>query len=357
MYQIFAGDKIVYSPGGISARFAALSPKYAQELNKAGQVSFTVIPGNQCYDSLQRLTTPVTVYRDGEAVFYGRVYAVEQTFYKDKAVICEGALAFLNDVIIRPFEFRNQSSTCVKKYLDYILDRYNAGCGNEDWKKIYTGRVTVTESNNNLYRTKDGYNPALSVLMDHTINSTLGGYLSTRRSGDKTYLDYTAEPGGQSSQRVMYGRNLLDLKEAISAEGLYTVLIPIGKDGLTIESVNGGKDYIESAEGIAAHGRIWATKKYDDITTAAALLAAARKDLAVGINETVSIELSAVDLSVIGIEADALNCGDSVPVYSAPHEINTYLTCNRIDLSLDDPTASRYTVGATVKRLTDYVQK
>lgn len=70
------------------------------------------------------------------------------------------------------------------------------------------------------------------------------------------------KPGKTNSQVIEFGTNLLDITEYITAENVFTVLIPLGerqKDSsgnetgrLTIESVNSGKDYIESATGIKA---------------------------------------------------------------------------------------------------------
>ena len=352
MYQIYAGGAPVYAPGGDN--FIALKPVYQQELNKAGKVTFTLLPTSYAYDSVAKLITPVTVIRDGEEIFFGRVLSVEKDFYNRKAVVCEGALAFLNDVILQPFEFTDASADCVKNYIKYILARYNAGV--ESWKHIECGNITVTDSNNYLYRHKDTYANAYDVLTDHTIESTLGGYLSIRRDGGVTYLDYTAQSGEQSVQYIEYGKNLLDLTEHATAEDVFTVLIPLGKDEtetVTIETVNDGKYYIESAEGIAKYGKIWAVKTYDGITTPEALLRTARAGLAVGVQESVSLELSAVDLSSIGIDTNAFRCGDYVPVYSAPHGISTYFVCNKTMLALDAPEDSTYQMGATQAGLID----
>lgn len=356
MYQIFTGNTPIYSPAGIADEYAAISPKWTEELNKAGQLTFTIPKENSAYYAVQKLTAPISIYRDGEEVFYGRIYSEDKDFYNQKSIVCEGALAFLNDVIIRPFEFTNSTADCVKAYIDYILGLYNAECG-ADWKKIYRGVVDVTESNNYLYRYKDTYNNALSVLQDHTIASTLGGYLSIRRDNGVTYLDYTAQSGDQSEQYIEYAKNLLDLTQRASAQDLFTVLIPLGQktdDGyVTIKTVNNNKDYIESPEGMAAFGRIVAVKQYEDITTPSALLAAGQADLAIGMTEKPSLSLSAVDMNTVGVDVSALKCGDRIPVLSVPHGVSTYFVCSKTVIHLDDPSASTYELGATQSGLSD----
>ncbi|MBQ6413021.1 MAG: phage tail protein [Ruminococcus sp.] len=356
MFQIFTGNTPIYSPAGIADEYAAINPKWTEELNKAGQLTFTLPTENSAYYAIQKLTVPVSIYHDGEEVFYGRVYSEDKDFYNQKAIVCEGALAFLNDVIIRPFEFTNSTADCVKAYIDYILGLYNAECG-ADWKKIYRGVVDVTESNNYLYRYKDTYNNALTVLQDHTTASTLGGYLSIRRDNGATYLDYTAQSGDQSEQYIEYGKNLLDITQRASAQDLYTVLIPLGQktdDGyVTIKSVNDNKDYIESADGIAAFGRIVAVKQYEDITTPAALLTAGQADLAIGMTEKPSLSLSSVDMNNVGVDVSAFRCGDRIPVLSVPHGVSTYFVCSKTEIHLDDPSASTYELGATQAGLSD----
>lgn len=356
MYQIFTGNTPIYSPAGIADEYAAISPKWTEELNKAGQLTFTIPKENSAYYAVQKLTTPISIYRDGEEVFYGRVYSEDKDFYNQKSIVCEGALAFLNDVIIRPFEYTGTTVDSVKNYIDYILGHYNNECGAE-WKKIYRGVVDVSDPNNYVYRYKDTYNNALSVLQDHLINSTLGGYLSTRRDNGVTYLDYTAQPGDQSEQYIEYAKNLLDLTQRASAQDIYTVLIPIGQKTdngyVTINSVNDNKDYIESPEGIAAFGRIVAVKQYEDITTPSALLAAGQADLAIGMTEKPSLSLSAVDMNTVGVDVSALKCGDRIPVLSVPHGVSTYFVCSKTEIHLDDPSASTYDLGATQSGLSD----
>lgn len=356
MYQIYANNAPIYSPVGNGAEFAVLNPKWTQEVNKAGQLTFSMPTQNAAYNTLKKLTVPVSIYRDMDEVFFGRVYSVEKDFYNNKSVVCEGALAFLNDVIVRPFSYTDMTADCVRNFVAYILALYNLECG-EEWKKIHLGEVTVRETNNYLYRHKETYEDAFTVLIEQTVKSSLGGYLSIRRSGGKTYLDYTAESGKQSTQYIEFGKNLLDLTQNATAEDVFTVLIPLGAKTdsgyVTIKSVNGGRDYLESESGIAEYGRITEVRTYDDITAPSALIQAARADLALGIQEDQSLSLSAVDMQSIGVDTDAFQCGDRIPVLSVPHGVNTFFVCSKTDIALDDPSKSSYQMGATQAGLSD----
>lgn len=353
MYSIYTGTQAIYAPSGSGSNYLVQNPRYQHEINKAGQLEFTLLPENPVYGKLKRLSSPISLYQDGEEIWFGRVFSGEKDFYNSEVVTAEGALSFLHDVIIRPFKITFQTGDVVRRYIEYILKQYNNRV--EEWKKIYPGNVTVTETNQYLYRYKDSYNDVFEVLMEHTVESSLGGYLSIRRDAGKTYLDYTAEAGEISNQVIQFGENLLDLTNYVTAENVYTVIVPIGKaDGdkkLTIKSVNNGKDYLESAEGIALFGVIERYVEYPDVTTAAGLKAVAARQLDLAIKQAVSINVKAVDLHLINPNVGGLKHGTMVRVLSKPHGIDEYMLCRKVDINLNEPDDAVYTLGAEMATL------
>lgn len=354
MYTIYTGSQAIYAPAGLGTEYLVINPRYQHEVNKAGQLTFTLPPENKMYGKLKQLVTPISLYQDEKEIFYGRIVSIETDFFGHEQVTVEGALAFLHDAVVRPFKFTNATADCVKKYLERMLKVYNRAV--EDWKKIYVGEVTVTESNNYLYRFKDGYDDCYEVIMDQTVKSTLGGYLSIRRKAGKTYLDYTEEAGETSDQIIQFGKNLLDLSRFVSAEDVYTVIVPTGKevDGkrTTIKEVNDGKDYLESKTGISLFGRIERFVHFDEYTKAKWLKNAAQKALNAAIRESVSIEIKAVDLSLISPNIGGLKHGTMVRVLSIPHGIDEYMLCRKVDLNLNEPDDAVYSLGAEKTTLT-----
>lgn len=348
MYTIYTGYNAIYAPSGLGTEYLVEKPRYQHEVNRAGQLTFTLPPENAMYGKLQKLVSPISLYLNGDEIFFGRVISAEYDFFKHEQITVEGALAFLHDAVIRPFSFTDKTENCVKNYIERTLKVYNRAV--EPWKRIYVGNVTVTESNNYLYRFKDSYNDAYEVLFDHTVNSSLGGYLSIRRSGGKTYLDYTAEAGETSDQVIQFGKNLLDFSRSVSAEDVYTVIIPTGKevDGkkTTIKEVNDGKDYIESATGVRLFGRIEKHVQFPEYTKAKWLRTAAVKALNAAILEAISIEIKAVDLSLINPNIGGLKHGTMVRVLSAPHGIDEYMLCRKVDINLNEPDDAVYSLGA-----------
>jgi hypothetical protein len=191
--------------------------------------------------------------------------------------------------------------------------------------------------------------------MDHTVKSSLGGYLSIRRSGGKTYLDYTAEAGETSDQVIQFGKNLLDFSRSVSAEDVYTVIIPTGKEvngkKTTIKEVNDGKDYIESATGVRLFGRIEKHVTFPEYTKPKWLRTAAVKALNAAILEAISIEIKAVDLSLINPNIGGLKHGTMVRVLSAPHGLDQYMLCRKVDINLNEPDDAVYSLGAEATTL------
>ena len=355
MYSIYTGLQAIYAPSGVGSSYLVIHPRYQHEVNKAGQISFVLPPENEMFGKLKQLVTPISLYQDSREIFFGRIVSVERDFYNHELITIEGALAFLHDAVIRPFSVRFTGPDAVRKYIIYILRQYNEQVVDE-WKQIHVGRITVTDPNDVVYRWKDSYNDAYEVLMDHTIETSLGGYLSIRRANGRTFLDYSPNAGETSDQVIQFGENLLDINRYINAEHVFTVMLPLGKEGknsrkITVAPVNGQKDYIESAEGISLFGRIWKVIEYPDITSAKALLTAAKKDIKTAFLEAVSIDIKAVDLSLINHNIGGLRHGTIVRVISKPHGIDEYMLCRKVDLNLNEPDDAVYTLGAEATTL------
>lgn len=93
---------------------------------------------------------------------------------------------------------------------------------------------------------------------------------------------------------------------------------------------------------------------FSDINNPDDLLVEAKKYLAKRVKPTVSIELTAVDLSLLDADIQAFRLGDLVPLTSDIHgvsstigDVNTYYPISKIELDLENPTNSKITLGAT----------
>lgn len=99
-------------------------------------------------------------------------------------------------------------------------------------------------------------------------------------------------------------------------------------------------------------GWIWDTVEYQDVTLPENLLTKGQEYLSSVINESITIELSAVDLHHLNCDIEKFKKGDLVRVISIPHKIDRYFQVSKLSLSLDDPKSSKLTLGQTFSTLT-----
>ncbi|GLG89150.1 phage tail spike protein [Sellimonas catena] len=356
MYTIYADGEALYSPHLVNDGYGVLSPKLTVELNKSGSLSFILPPSNVRYDSIQKLKTIIIVMQDNEEIFRGRVLHDEKDFYNRKNVYCEGELSFLLDSIQRPYTFQGDIPALFRKFINNHNEQVEAE------KQFTVGNITVTDPNDYINRENSGYSNTLDEIKAKLID-THGGYIRPRLQNGIRYIDLVEEYGKISSQVIEFGVNMLDITEYITAEDVFTVLIPLGaeqKDAegnttgrLTIESVNGGKDYIEDATAIALFGRIWKVQQWDDVTIASNLLTKGNETLKAGIEMAVSLTMKAVDMHLLDVDTERIKLGDYIRVVSPPHKLDKYFLCSKIVIDMVNPDNTEYTFGYSFTSLTE----
>ena len=221
MYIVYADGQLLYAPTMVHEGYAISKTKMKSELNKAGSFQFLLPPNNVKYDDLVKLKTIITVYDDEDEIFRGRILYDEKDFYKRKQVYCEGHMAFLNDSVLRPFSYTGG----IKDFLTMILNNHNSQV--ESAKQFKLGRITVVDNNDYINRSSIKYMSTWDVIEQKLID-THGGYIRIRKESDGYYLDYLESYDSMNEQVVEFGKNLIDLTEYVTAEDLFTCLIPLG---------------------------------------------------------------------------------------------------------------------------------
>lgn len=355
MYRIYADGNILYAPHLFHEGCGVFSPKLTVELNKAGSLEYTMPPNNILYNDVKKLTSIITVYQDGNELFRGRVLNDEKDFYNQKKVYCEGELAFLLDSIQRPYSVETDAATKFKEYISNHNSRV------EDAKKFTVGKITVESTDKYLFE-NDGYSDSLTEINTNIVEP-FGGYLVTRGSENTRYIDWLKESGEVNSQTIEFGVNLLDITEYITAENIFTVLIPLGKSRtdnkgndlgkLTIASVNDNKDYIEDATAISLFGRIERAEDWSNIEDAEELKKLGEELLSKNIELSTTLTVKAVDLYLLDVDAQRLNLGDWIRVISLPHSLDRNFQCTKIVYDLQNPDQTEYVFGVTYTGMTD----
>lgn len=362
MYRITLGNNTIYDPRIPECYLG--DPVLTQKANKVGSLSFTIYPTHAQYGRFVKLASIVSVYKDDQLLpmWRGRVLSTVVRMDKSMVVEFEDLLAYLLDSVVRPFEF----SGTVSDFLEYVLTRHNEQVTPS--QQINLGIVTVTDPNDYIHRSSVDYLSSWEVIESKLIK-LLGGYLRLRHTNTGMFLDYlegTQEDLPTSLQVIEYGENLTDLTDEITASETYSVCIPLGakikleddtgdeiERRLTVESVNGGVDYIVNDDAFAQYGWVCAPVKdttWDDVTVPDNLLRKARDFLNnQGVKLKRTLKLTAVDRP--GVESfDFL---EYVRVQSTPHGLGANYLLTEKKTPLSDPKGTTVTLGDTSLSLSD----
>lgn len=368
MYQITYDHYILYDPRFATAEDKLLitEPDVYLAVGKAGEMSFVLQPDHPYLDRLQRMQGVVSLLDDGVPVYRGRITKDNATYYGSRKITTEGLMACLNDSVMPPFSFPGDveedkeyqtaaaSGNVVEYFFHWILARHNAQVS--EAQQIKPGVCTVTDSNNYIARSSTEYLPTMEVLTTRLPKSALGGHLLIRYEADGNYLDYYADLPLTNTQRVEYAANLLDIVSERDGTEIYTSILPVGKDGLTIADIADGdltddlvKDglTVYSRSGVAAYGRINRYVRWDDVTVVANLLAKAKASVSsAGLATQESITVQAVDLGWQD-SVQHFRVGRMTLLISTPHGYNAAYALMELQPDILSPGNTRITLGAT----------
>lgn len=372
MYQLNFEGFTIYDP-----RLEELTVRDATvhlAVDEAGSMSFVIDHDHPFADQLTRLKGRLELLSDGVPIFRGRILSDTQGFDLERTVEAEGQLACLNDSIVPPFDFPadyeddpdyGAADNVVAYWLGKLLAAHNSQVTEE--QQIKLGQVTVSDPNNYIARSATDYATTWATITGKLTGSALGGHLLVRYESDGTYLDYLADYPLTNLQTIEYASNLLELSDQIDTAEVYTAILPIGAEGLTIADLSDGdltEDLVKEGEviysraGVARYGRITAVQTWDDVTEAANLRAKAMALLAQsGVLPLRTISATAVDLHCTDEDIAALRVGRYTQITSAPHGLDVSYVLSELDLDILDPGSTRITLGASVQTLTDHSQQ
>lgn len=364
MYKIFADGTLIYDSTVEDYKIGKGTGTL--ETNKAGSFTFSLYPDHFFYDRFVKKKTVIVVTKSDRIIFRGRVLDDKVDFWNRLEVICEGELNFLQDSVIRPYDF---SGTPEELFVKFVND-HNSQV--DEFKRFKIGNVTVFDPNNYIARKNSAYQNTLSNLNSRLIEDSLGGYFHITHGDDGKdpvpTLHYLADFTEVSSQPIEFGSNLKDYLKKANGEEIATAIIPLGAeidDGdtetdntrLTIASVNNGVDYVYDEAAVAAHGWIYQTVTWDDVTVPANLKVKAEAYLADIIKENVTVELTAIDLHLLDRSIESFRYDTYVPVISTPHKFAETMLCHKQTFNILKPDNDTVTLGRSYSSFTDTVAK
>lgn len=340
-------EYLIHDPRDLSGEVKCSDPVLTLEMGKAGSLTFTMAPTHPYKDKIKTLKSIIKVVEEGvsEPLFVGRPINDSYDFYNSGSVTCEGELGFLNDSIQRPFDHEFDDGP----FLEELIRVHNTQVDAE--KQFTYGKAELNSGS--AERKLDTATTTMDTVK--TLMTDSGdGYLHVRYENNVRYLDYVKTYGRDNTQVVRFGENLLDLTKSTDPTKIITALIPYGADDddgntLTIESVNGGKDYIVNAAAIAQYGYIWGTQTFSDATEASQLLKKAQAYLETSsVLETI-IEAKAVDMNLVSEELEKFKIGCYTRIISTPHNVDTRMLLTKRVYNLNNPENDTLTFGGEVQ--------
>lgn len=351
MYSIYADGACIYSDVFALESMKVLNPKLTMEDNAAGSLVMTLPPQNVGYSTIDRLTTDISVQKDGVELWSGRVLQENKDFYNNRVLYCEGELAFFNDSTQPPGEHAGLS---VRAYMERLINVHNSKVPAN--RQFRLGAVTVVDTNYPTYYTN--YEKTIAVF--NSLVEAYGGHLRVRRVNGVRYLDYLKDYPDTCSQVIQFGTNLIDFTRKWDSTEFATVIVPLGNrlddspiealDAyLTVESVNQGSMYVQSDAAMAAYGWIEKTVTWDDVSDPAVLLEKAKEYLKDIQFDNMELELSALDLHYLDVDVEAVNLLDEIRVISFPHGLDRLFPVTKLEIPLDNPDQTQFKMGDTVQ--------
>ena len=407
MYKIFAypfgnptDKRLIYAPNNRNA--LVLSPKLTREVSKGGSLSFTMTRDHEQYESLQKMSTCITVEQDDKEIWRGRVLSHEADWYNRRVIYCEGALSYFNDSAITPFNYEGK----LAQFLQHLIDAHNQQCGSMKMKRFELGTVTaalgdlvVHYGDRDSYGVGEDYGSTWDII-DKMVLKVYGGYAYCTynpATGNNVlnYCDQSFEADRLVNQTIEYGVNLLDFTEKTDTNSLFTRVYPMGSkhtveetkwkwkflwwgekytesheerygisgtDASTVnkylpkgysyrlDSSDGDCGWIQNDAAAQKFGIVSALGEYDSDNDT---FAAGVQDLQKNSLMVTSYTVKAVDLRDAGYDKDRLTFASYAHIISKPHSIDVIMLCTKLVEPLDQPDKKEYTFGMTRQTLTD----
>lgn len=358
MYKIYADDTLIYDSTIDELKIG--KGVINLEINKSGSFEFSVYPDHFYYDNFVKLKTVIKVLKDNKIVFRGRILNDVTDYWNNKVIMCEGELGFLNDSIIYPYDFTGTPEQLFKR----LITDHNAHA--DDFKKFNIGSVTVIDPNNYMVRSNSEYESTISNLNSRLLESSLGGYLyiTHEDNDDIPTIHYLSDFNHVATQTIEFGSNLKNYVKTVKAEEIATAIIPLGAvvddddsetddPRLTIGGVNNGTVYVYNEEAVALRGWIVKTVIWDDITDASYLKTKGIEYLNSIVNQTITLELNAIDLRLLDRDIESFKVCDYIRAVSIPHGFDDTLLCTKQTIDILKPENDTVVLGYMYSTFTE----
>lgn len=334
-YEVFLSDAenepvSIFEPD--KKEMSLLNAVVSLAVREAGSFTFTIPPMHIFYDSIIPYGSTIEVRENNKTIFFGRPLPPTTDFWGNKTYHCEGALAFLNDVILPPLTYLGE--TTLDDLIMQVLDEYNMHQTRYDREMRYDvedfPQVTIYDPDEWNYQT------ALDYIRNYLFQFC-GGFFYAEWDGTEILFKWKEKLEETNNQPVTFGVNLLD----IMREGKNFYTGAIAKGGKDIDGIQAQmmRPVFMSNALRNKYGTTIAYLEYPDAQTVDALEAYCTTFLQKQQFNGASIELTAADMGLLpavgGFRYDEFRIGQLVHVTSQPQSVDTLLPVTRLDVDIN----------------------
>lgn len=335
------------------------SGKVVKGINSIDTFSFSLLPSNIGFNLIHDFMTLVKVYNTNKNryEFYGRVLYSDTTMAESglitKDVTCESYFGYMCDS--QQIYVAEQNWTVIG-LLRHIVNTHNSQV--EAHKHFTIGEVTATDPNDNIYcgiQRENTWDTIKKKLID-----VLGGEIRFRVNGETIYLDYLVEIGTTRSTKISVSRNMKSIKQEKDPSAYITRLIPLGcklsndsETRLDVATVNNGSIYIDDEQAIEIYGIHVGYVTWDDVTDANNLLSKGKAWLAENNKISIKYSITALDLSLLGLDVDDFEVHDYYPIENALIDVDDVARLIKKNVDVCEEIKSTIEFGENLKTLSD----
>ena len=347
-YRIMANGNTIYDTQDKNT-YPVVKPQLHQELNNAGTLSFTVIPGHPYYNNITKMQTFVTVYKNNDEIFYGRVLRTEKGLDGQLNVDCEGGITFFLDSEMGKVEV----TETVEAFFTRCINNHNSQV--EAAKRFTIGTISVAKKNeSHAFKITDWEDTKSTI--ESNLLGQFGGFLNVRpKNGGGHYIDYVENFGRINTQPIQIGVNIIDKDDSVSGENIFTILHPLGKTSssgagqdtdvtlsglsqsdISLQNVTLVGQNLELTDKISLYGRITRTERFPNAEKAIDLLHKAEEFITrMGTQLPATCDINLVNFNLLNPEIMDIFIGDTfnnIEGFSGQT-----LTVGEIDTDLENP--------------------
>lgn len=345
------------------------SGNIAQGINVVNSFTFTLNMKSPVYTKVKPRKSLLNVYntKTGKDEFNGYVLRLNSTMSDNgiynKSFTAVDGLNYFKETSQAFDEIHNKTP---KEFLQIIINNHNSNTDNH--KKFLLGTVNVTNSTDNVYRFLSQDMNTFDTIFDKIIDR-LGGELRTRIVDGQWYLDWMTAIGEEKTTEIRVGKNLKsqdrdeDTESVATRWFIYGATIEeeegseasdVSRPRIGISSVNAGKAYIDDVKGIEQFGIIAGIKIFDDVNQPNILLTKGKEFVNTYKQVTISNQVTAYDLSLIGKDIDAYEVYNSYPLNNPgiTEKETVRIVEKRIDIN--NPQSNSLTIGDKYQTASQY---